>query len=403
MSLESLKLLIQLYIKPLSTMTKILDEINWVPGLLMTLTVSLLFYYGVSEKIYKGYEAVFPVIENFNNDSEEVSDSADEVIYEEKLLTSKPLPLFGQYGWLLFSFSRSRTVSTFLTLSLLHVPLVLMFLNLFEPQASLSNTINRDYGSLLTCSFMAWTAAHLPFAFLGFFLPQTSASLSLMLWVVAKSIFAGFMLAVLRSLFGARLSRSLLIIVFSSLSIALENFALGLPFTIFWLYLYVKGEEKDVGAIYRNRRAIRRNLQAAAINPQDAEANYQLGLAYQHRRQYNEAIIWFQKAVEIDFREIDAHFQLGKIAKLQARLQDAITHFNNVVVQDEKHSQNEIWREIGSTYLAASMFEDAFNAIEKYVERREYDPEGLYYMGVTLVRLNRQEEAKRFLEKAIEA
>jgi hypothetical protein len=39
---------------------------------------------------------------------------------------------------------------------------------------------------------------------------------------------------------------------------------------------------------------------------------------------------------------------------------------------------SEIWREIGATYLAANMLNEAREALEKFVERRAFDPEGLY-------------------------
>ena len=103
----------------------------------------------------------------------------------------------------------------------------------------------------------------------------------------------------------------------------------------------------------------------ATINPRDASAHYQLGLIYQYRRQYGEAISRFQKAVEIAHDETDAHFQLGRIAREQNRLQDAINHFSVVLEQDDKHAHSEIWREVGATYLAASMFTEAKDALAK--------------------------------------
>jgi len=95
-------------------------------------------------------------------------------------------------------------------------------------------------------------------------------------------------------------------------------------------------------------------LEASALNPHDAGAQYQLGLIYQQRRQYGEAIQRFQNAVAIDPREADAHFQLGRIAREQGRLNDALAHFQTVLDLDDKHSQNEILREIGGLYLAAA-------------------------------------------------
>jgi tetratricopeptide (TPR) repeat protein len=144
-------------------------------------------------------------------------------------------------------------------------------------------------------------------------------------------------------------------------------------------------------------------MEAATINPRDGSAHYQLGLVYQYRRQYAEAITRFEKAVAIDRDETDAHFQLGRIAREQGRLQDAIDNFSVVLEQDDKHAHSEIWREIGATYFAASMFADAKEALEKFIERRPYDPEGLYDYGQTLEHLEQRDEAREVFARCVEA
>ena len=42
-------------------------------------------------------------------------------------------------------------------------------------------------------------------------------------------------------------------------------------------------------------------------------------------------------------------------------------------------------------------------ALEKYVERRAYDPEGLYYLGETLARLGEPPAAREMFKGALEA
>ena len=106
-----------------------------------------------------------------------------------------------------------------------------------------------------------------------------------------------------------------------------------------------------MGAGLRRRQNFRRMLDAAAINPHDAEAQYQLGLIYQQRRQYTAAIQRFKNAVAIDPTETDAHFQLGRIAREQGRFAEALAHFQTVLSQDEKHNLSEILRKTGASYL----------------------------------------------------
>jgi tetratricopeptide (TPR) repeat protein len=128
-----------------------------------------------------------------------------------------------------------------------------------------------------------------------------------------------------------------------------------------------------------------------------------LGLIYQQRRQYSEAIRRFERAVQIDPRETDAHFQLGRIAREQGRLHDALAHFQKVLDLDERHSQSEILRELGAMYVAVKQYQDASNELAPYVERRPYDPEGLYYYGQALEGLGKTAAAQEMYGRAIEA
>ena len=131
------------------------------------------------------------------------------------------------------------------------------------------------------------------------------------------------------------------------------------PFFLFYAIYYLGSEFSNLGAGLRSRQNFRRMLEAAAINPHDGEAQYQLGLIHQQRHQYTEAIRRFQAAVTIDPTETDAHFQLGRIAREQGRINDALAHLETVLRQDEKHSLSEIHRELGAVYLALGRLDDA--------------------------------------------
>jgi predicted Zn-dependent protease len=94
---------------------------------------------------------------------------------------------------------------------------------------------------------------------------------------------------------------------------------------------------------------------------------------------------------------------LGRIAREQGRLKDALAHFQTVMDQNDKHSQNEILRELGAVYLAARQYEHARQFLGEYIERRPYDPEGLYYLGQALEGLGRAGEARDVYARAAEA
>lgn len=83
------------------------------------------------------------------------------------------------------------------------------------------------------------------------------------------------------------------------------------PFLLLLVFFYLRTEFANLGSGMRSRQQLRRMLEAATVNPHDGDAQYQLGLIYQQRHQYTEAIQRFKNAVAIDPSETDAHFQLG--------------------------------------------------------------------------------------------
>src|SRR3954451_5328466 len=111
---------------------------------------------------------------------------------------------------------------------------------------------------------------------------------------------------------------------------------LASPFFLFYAIYYLCSEFRRLGDGLRSGQNYRRMLEAAAINPHDGEAQYQLGLIHQQRRPTTEAIRRFEPAAPIDNTEPDAHFQLARIFRGQNRPADALPHLQTVLAQDEK-------------------------------------------------------------------
>ena len=129
----------------------------------------------------------------------------------------------------------------------------------------------------------------------------------------------------------------------------------------------------------------------------------QLGLLYEKRGQIEKALSHYRRALEIDPAEPDANFQLGVRERMSGRYSEAITRFETVVRTDDRFRQSEVWREVGATYLGAGMYAEARTALEKYLERRPFDPEGLYYYGETLQAQGQNLDAMTAYAKCIEA
>jgi hypothetical protein len=311
----------------------------------------------------------------------------------------------GAGQWLRFGF-----YMPLLVLAVVYVPGALLLGNVLGRLTGYGADFRRDYAPLLTCTAMAWAAANLPLVLAGWTMPPEA------LVYVAGPVYAYFvvlMFFAVRTVFGAGNGTAAGVVGLSWAPLVAAFFLWGplhfllgwlaSPFFLFYAYYYLGGEVSSLGAGLRSRQNFRRMMDAAALNPHDGEAQYQLGLIYQERRQYTEAIQRFQNAVRIDPTETDAHFQLGRIAREQGRTDDALKHFETVRQQDPKHSQSEILRETAAAYLSAGRNEEAQRLLAAYIERREYDPEGLYYYGQALEKLGDPAGAREMYNRAVEA
>lgn len=177
----------------------------------------------------------------------------------------------------------------------------------------------------------------------------------------------------------------------------------GSPFLLILAFLLLRGYFTDIMSGHRARAAFKQNLESATLNPADASAHYNLGLIHQSRGELDQARAKFERALQIDQEEIDASYQLGRIARQQKRFADAIQNFEQVVTRNPAHSQYEVWREVAATYIAAGQFEDARTALDQFLEHRPSDPEGLYLMGRAHAGLGHNREATSLMQACIEA
>jgi tetratricopeptide (TPR) repeat protein len=328
------------------------------------------------------------------------------------------------------------------------VPLLTLVANMFDRRGSLRVVITQEYASVAATMFYLLTAANLfailiaaGFHYSGFqalyvanaiehadqtraMLPEgpdfdvLAAQLKDPV-ILSYNLFETFQ----RVLFGVgiilgvkdsfRLSKGrafavTVVSIFAALTIApiaryLFSGILGSPFLLILLFLLLRGYFTDILGSHRAKAAFKQNLESATLNPADASAHYNLGLIHQGRGELEAARERFERALQIDPEEIDASYQLGRIARQQKRYADAIQNFEHVVMRNSAHSQYEIWREVAATYIAAGQYEDARTALEQFLEHRPSDPEGLYLMGRAHAGLGHKREANSLMQACIEA
>ncbi len=403
-----------------------MDKGSWIFAAISVLLISFVFQYAVNSKIaqhysvshldYYGYgEFEIPGIDENLPPAEDGSTNQQLAISNFPLDGRAAFPVVGKSIRWFYSFN-SSFFSPLINLSLFYIPATIVILTLFGSLGNAGVVLRRDYGVFATCAFMAWCAAHLPFAIAAVLLysQPIAASVHLGFWIASGLIFGGFLIFAMRTVFGVEYGAAIATVatswIFYSLGAYVSQFIspwLFSPFLLFFAFVYLGGflgsEVRGVGNSMKQKRNLKRFLQNATVNPNDADAHLQLGLIYKQRRQDEKALEHFQKAYDIDNEEIDANYELGIVARKQGDLQKAIQHFSVVVEQNEKYSLSEIWREIGATYLEADMIEESHSALEKFVTKRPFDPEGLYYYGMLLKKNGETEDASGKFTEAIEA
>ncbi len=301
-----------------------------------------------------------------------------------------------------------------LFLAAVFVPACLLVSSIVDRRSGFSQLLRQEYTGVATCVLYGWAAAHLLMLLPAWVLFQAggrglSPATLLALRIVPLPYFVFLVTLALRTVLRLSYARAAIVVAMSAMSlVALPLiprllYLLTSPFLLILVILVLRNLLGDMMTAQRARQNFERNLEASTLNPADASAHYNLGLIYQQRGQFQEARSSFERAIEIDPDETDSHYQLGRIAREEGRLSEAVTHFDAVVRRNPEHSQNEVWREIGRTYFQAGQFEDARNALERFLEKRPSDAEGRYHYGLTLNRLGLADQAATEMRACIEA
>jgi tetratricopeptide (TPR) repeat protein len=417
--METLKLLISLYFRPLSAFSELLDHGNWLIAAVLCFAAAAGFYFSVNQRLEKSYRPITPQ-DAFMRAYEELEYSDDdallrtraEAVYREGLARVEPVPVFGSTFFRLFSVAPRDFFQPLISISVLFIPLLIFWVGVYGRVGSFGLLVRRDYGALATCTLTAWAAAHLPATIVALIVPSGSGAPSLWfgLWLASGIYFGILMIGALRVIFGTSFVIAAMAVVCSAPAFTVGIYVfqfispwLFSPILLLLGFMYFGGALSGGNDIFRQRQNFKRFLENATINPRDADAHVQLGLIYLQRRQDEKAREHFATAVEIDPDEVDARFELGRLARKAGELQLALDHFAIVLDQNDKFRLSEIWREIGITYYDAGMNDAARDALEKFVERRPVDPEGLYYLGKLSQRLGLDAQARDYFSQAVDS
>ena len=131
------------------------------------------------------------------------------------------------------------------------------------------------------------------------------------------------------------------------------------------------------------------------LRPTDASAHYGLGRIYQIGLQFEPARTEFLRSVELQPLQTESYFELGDLALKQDEFADAIANFGKTLARDPRHGG--ALEGTGEALFRQKQYDQAKDFLERaIVAAPEYPPCHLY-LGRTLARLGRKEDAEREL------
>lgn len=200
-------------------MSEIIDRGSWLAGVLAVLIVSAGFFATVNQKLDEVYR-IPNLYEYFDHTYDEGIDPAatqakyerSQANFDNAMAARHTIPVVGDRFFNFFTFNPTAFYQPLLAISLFYVPFLILLMSIFGGFGSFGILLRRDYGTLATCTLMAWAAAHLPFAIAGIALysQAVNPSVYFALWVASSVIFGAFMVFALRTVFGSNFGPAIL-------------------------------------------------------------------------------------------------------------------------------------------------------------------------------------------------
>lgn len=406
---QQFRILLEIYHRPHAAFCRVLDEGRFLFAAIAAIVAGVLFFGLLFNSIFAdGVQAAFKL------QSQQQATAPFDGGVDVAPPPLQPPPVSPPSS--IFSMVRVLgSVSMFSSLAILaglYVPASIIVVTLWDSLGGAATILRRDYLPVLTCHLLSYAAALLPLIVLRLVIPLPFFYWPLLL-LISAAYFLFLSITSLRAVMGTSLGHAIATMVAACgaalvggvlfLFIGPSTYLLTSPFLLYYGYRFFQGDIRIIGSGLSSRQNLRRQLEISKLNPRDWDAHLQIGLIQLQRRQYSEAEASFKRAIEIAPNEAEAYFQLAKIEREQGRLEEALHALRTAAGLDDKLSGSEVWRDLGAVALLADHPEEARPPLAKYVQRRPYDPEGLYWYGRVLKKLGEPAAAKETLEQALEA
>ena len=146
--------------------------------------------------------------------------------------------------------------------------------------------------------------------------------------------------------------------------------------------------------------AIAAYRKAIQINPKYYYAHNGLGNALYYQKKLEEAIAAYQKAIKIDSSNPDAYVNLGNALEAQNKLDEAIAAYRKAIQLNPKEA--DTYYSLGNALKAQNKLDEAIAAYRKVIQLNPKEADTYYSLGIALYAQNKLDEAIATYRKAIQ-
>ncbi len=139
------------------------------------------------------------------------------------------------------------------------------------------------------------------------------------------------------------------------------------------------------------QNAERQCRKALELNPNNAEACCNLGLALHQQGRFDEARKHLSEAVRLDPNNADAHYNMGHMMLRMGEFVEAIRHWSEVVRLDPNHVKSHA--NLGAVYLNRGVSEKAAHHLSEALKLDPNNTDAHYNLGRMMLESGRFDEA----------
>jgi tetratricopeptide (TPR) repeat protein len=297
----------------------------------------------------------------------------------------------------IYLFLNLNLIQIVLFLVLIYVPAVIILSNAISGDGLGLSFSRQEYRSHLSVLMPLWGMLYLVTTPLQWLMPHAHSIEPAEMLVINYSIGAFIRLALIliytiwaiKQLNYLSFPQTLGVFALSFLAlpvyIILTSFLSALAFFLFIPAIYFGYQRiRSFFDLKSNERAFQQSLHSLTLNPQDADAHYQLGLIHLKRRNLDAAQKYFENSLQIDPDDAECHYSLGRTFELKEQWTRALEQYEETYRLNSEFGRGDIFREVGKGYLHTGSVEKGLEFLQYFLKNRASDPEGRYWLAVAL-------------------